>query len=197
VTTRLARLISNVFDPIPTTVLLGLIGILSTPMGPRQRLFWFTLVAVMAILVAFIVLWFVRAGFVIDARLKEGQDHHRDRLGVLWITNSLLVIAVIVASMIGRAEPLWSILVGMTTVLVLATLVTGVYKVSIHMIGIASLVTVLLMQYRSAALPALLLVPIVAWSRRVLHRHTPSQLIVGTVVAGATLVAVFALTGQL
>lgn len=194
---QVARLVSNVFDPIPTTVLLGLMGILSTPMGPRQRLFWLTLVSVMAILVGFVVLWFVRAGFVIDARLKEGQDHHRDRLGVLWITNSLLVIAVIVASMIGPAEPLWSILAGMTAVLVLATLVTGVYKVSIHMIGIASLVTVLLIQYRSAALPALLLLPLVAWSRRVLHRHTPSQLIVGTIVASATFVVVFTLTGQL
>ena len=195
--TRLAQIISHLFDPIPTTLVIGLIGIFATPMSPTERLFWLVLVGVMGVLVGLMLWWFIRQGYVIDAKLTHGQDFHRDRLGVLWIAVGLLVIADLIAWQMGQAEPLWSMLVSLTVLLTVATLITQFYKISLHMIGTASLVTILILQFHSAALLTLLLLPLVAWSRRVLHRHTPAQLLLGTGLAVAIVTTTFALTGQL
>ncbi len=194
-TIRVAHIISNIFDPIPTTLLVGLIGIFTTPMTSNERLFWLILVAVMGILVAGILLWFMKQGYVIDAKLTHGQDFHRDRLGILWIAVGLLVLADMIAWKMGQAEPLWSILVSMTVLLAIATLITQYYKISLHMIGSTSLVTILILQFQAVALPALLLLPLIAWSRRVLHRHTPTQLALGTSLAALIVSVTFYLTG--
>lgn len=194
---RIARLISNVFDPIPMTVLVGILGIVATPMTPAERWFWIVLIAGMCVMLGFVLVWFVRQGYVFDAKLSAGTDHHRDRLGALWIANGLLAVAVLISYQLGRGEPLWSILLGMTAVLVSATIITGWYKISLHMIGVTSLVTILMLEYRAAALPALLLIPLMAWSRRALDRHTTWQMVWGALLASAVLVMVFVLTGHL
>lgn len=194
---RIARLISSLFDPIPMTVLIGTLGVLATPMSSAHRWFWIFLIASMCIIVGFVLVWFVRRGYVLDARLSAGDDLHRDRLGVLWIANALLGVAVLIAHELGNPEPLWSILVGMLVVFVTATIVTGYYKISLHMIGITSFVTILILEYRPLGWLALLLIPLVAWSRRALNRHTPWQMVFGTVLAAAALASVFALTGRL
>ena len=196
--TKFAQFISNLFDPMPSIVLVGLIGIFATPMSYGDRLFWLLFVGALGALVAVILLWFIRRGYVLDARLTDGKDDlHKDRLGVLWITVGLLGLTVLAAWWFGRMEPLWSILLSMLAVLGGASLITARYKVSIHMVGITSLVTVLLIQYGRRALIVLVLIPLVAWSRSVLHRHTPFQLTLGTTMTALLIVTVFWLTGQL
>ena len=196
-TNRIATIISNVFDPMPTTVFIGLLGIFLTPMSQGTRLFWLGLVGAMGALVAGFLAWFIRRGYVFDARLTHGDDLHRDRLGILWIANGLLVVAVAVAGWYGRPEPLWTILVAMTVVLIVATMVTSQFKVSLHMVGAASLVTLLLIQFHGMGAVALVLLPLVAWARRALHRHTPAQLLAGTLIPAVLIPLVFILTGQL
>ena len=195
--TRLAQFISHVFDPLPTTVVIGLIGIFSTTMSQSDRLSWLGLIGALTVLIGLILAWFMRRGYVFDAKLTHDDDLHRDRLGILWITDGLLTLAVFVSAAQGQQQPLWSILVAMTIVLVIATLITTQYKVSLHMVGVASLVTLLIILFWPVGFTSLILLPIVAWARRVLHRHTLAQLITGTIVATVSIVVVFALTGQL
>ncbi len=195
--TKLATVISRLFDPMPTTVLIGLVGIFATPMSRHDRLFWLFLIGAIGTLIGLILGWFIRRGYVFDARLTPGDDLHRDRLGILWIGNGLLLVAIGVSTALGRQEPLWTILLAMTLVLVLATLITTRYKVSLHMVGVTSLVTILFIQSATFGLATLALIPLVAWARRVLHRHTLGQLVIGSLVSLSLVLTTFALTGQL
>lgn len=196
-TTRIATAISNLFDPIPTTLLIGLIGIFATPMNQSDRWLWLGSIVALSLIVALLLRWFMQRGYVFDARLSHGDDLHKDRLGILWIADGILVLVVVMAWLSGPLEPLWSILVAMAAVLVVATLITTRYKVSLHMVGVVSLVTILFTQSRRAGAIALVFIPLVAWSRRVLHRHTTGQLLTGTLISAALIITTFWLTGQL
>ena len=194
--TKFARLISNVLNPIPMILLVGAFSVFVTPLAANERIFWILLFGSMVIIVGFVLIWFVRMGYVFDARLSKDNDRHRDRLGMLWITDALLVVSILTAWMLGRPTPLWNVLVGTTVMLILATIVTNFYKISFHMIGITSIVTVLILYYGVAATPALILIPLMAWSRRVLNRHTPMQIISGTVLTALSYIIVFMLLGR-
>jgi membrane-associated phospholipid phosphatase len=71
------------------------------------------------------------------------------------------------------------------TGLVAMTINLFLSKVSIHTGGIAGLVTVLVILFGRSALPAVLLVPLVGWSRIVLGRHTIPQVVAGALTAVA------------
>ncbi len=73
----------------------------------------------------------------------------------------------------------------LATLLVALTIVTTVWKISLHAATLAGLVSILTI-YRSEwfALGYLILLP-VAWSRLKLRQHTPSQLIFGALLGAA------------
>lgn len=61
-------------------------------------------------------------------------------------------------------------------------LVTFWWKISMHASALSAAVTTLSMVYGKIILPAFLLVVLVSWSRVVLRRHTPGQVIAGSIV---------------
>jgi len=56
------------------------------------------------------------------------------------------------------------------------------WKISIHAMGISGPATALIYLFGWPGLLFSLLVPLVVWSRLHLKRHTPSQLIIGTIL---------------
>lgn len=63
-------------------------------------------------------------------------------------------------------------------------------KVSIHTGGLAGLITILVVMFGRNALPIILLVPLVAWSRVALGRHTIRQVVAGALMAVTVTTAV-------
>lgn len=194
---KIATVISNLFDPVPMISLLELFGIFATKMSPNAQHFWFILFLIMASVIGGLMIWLMKLGYVFDERLKKGDDNHRDRLAILWVVNAFLVIAVLIAWYIGELEPLWSVLIATLVTLVVATIITAFYKISFHMIGITSLITVIVLWFGTSFWPIILLVPLLAWSRRVLNRHTPWQLFFGTIVPIGVFICIFSITNQL
>jgi|GEM_PF-1174239 len=194
---RIATIVSNIFDPVPMILLLGIFAVVATPLSTRAMQTWLVLMVCMAIAVIAIMAWFLRRGYVFDARLGHGEDQQRDRLGILFIVNGLLFVADVLAWSTARPEPLSSILFGMTVVMVLATIITIFYKISFHMIGVTSIAVVIVLTMGLVTWPVLLILPIVAWSRRVLKRHTVGQLFFGTILPIGVFLATFYATGQL
>jgi len=194
---RAATIVSTIFDPIPMILCLGIFGVVATPLSAHATQIWFGLMVVMAVAVVGIMLWLLRQGYVFDARLGHGDDQHRDRLGILWVVNGLLFVADYLVWITSRPEPLASILFGMTLLMILATVITIFYKISFHMIGVTSVVTVIILTLGYVALPVVLALPLVAWARRALRRHTVAQLISGTLLPIIVFVATFWATGQL
>jgi membrane-associated phospholipid phosphatase len=62
----------------------------------------------------------------------------------------------------------------------LLLLISFWWKMSMHSMSLASVITMLSMLYGYLMLPAFLLVILVSWSRVVLRRHTLAQVIIGS-----------------
>jgi membrane-associated phospholipid phosphatase len=75
------------------------------------------------------------------------------------------------------------------------SLVTLFYKISFHGATISAAATVTLMVAGSSAWPIMLLVPLVGWARVRLERHTPRQVIFGSLVGA--LIALILVHGTL
>ena len=65
------------------------------------------------------------------------------------------------------------------------------WKISLHTAFIAASVTLLVILYGFMAAVAIVLIPLVAWSRLELESHSPAQLVAGALLAISILPAVF------
>lgn len=72
-------------------------------------------------------------------------------------------------------------------------LVTLRWKASLHMCGLVGPTLALCWAFWPWGLVMLLLFPVTAWSRYVLRKHTPAQLVGGTVIGAVIVLAMFAL----
>jgi membrane-associated phospholipid phosphatase len=122
----------------------------------------------------------VRAGVYADSQVSVREQRH-----VLYLVGAVCttIYCVAVYTLDGPLE-----LKAMLMALFAAGLVgMGINyflsKISIHAGGLAGLAMVLIILFGRSALPAMLLVPLVAWSRVALGRHTIRQVIAGAATA--------------
>ncbi|MCW1249628.1 phosphatidic acid phosphatase [Acaricomes phytoseiuli] len=167
---KAARLITEIFAPaVLITAFLLVSGIASGS-------WWAGLIA--AVFAALGPL----AGILIAKRLGKVTDHHvgdrKQRLPVF--VASLVSIAVGLAILIPLQAPRL-VIAGLLTVSLGAVVVAAVnafWKLSVH-VAVVTVVTVALVGVSWWWLPALLLIPLVGWSRVVLKDHTVAQVIAG------------------
>lgn len=121
-------------------------------------------------------LWILRNNLEVDMPRRE------DRIYPLLMVIIFYVVGVIVLFATG-APPLTSALMvcylNNTLIVLLFSLF---WKISIHAMGISGPATALIYLFGWPGLLFSLLVPLVVWSRLHLKRHTPSQLIIGTIL---------------
>lgn len=129
----------------------------------------------------------VRAGVYADNQVSVREQRHIIyALGALCTT----LYSVAVYTLDGPLELKAVLMALFATGLVAMAINLFMSKISIHTGGIAGLVTVLIILFGRGAWPALLLVPLVGWSRIVLGRHTIRQVITGALAAMTVTTAV-------
>jgi membrane-associated phospholipid phosphatase len=128
----------------------------------------------------------VRAGVYADSQVSVREQRHIVfALGAFCTTAYCLVVF-----LFGGPPELQATLMALFATGLTAMAINFLSKVSIHTGGMAGLVTVMIIMFGRSALPALLLVPLVGWSRVALGRHTIRQVITGAVAATAVTTAV-------
>lgn len=133
----------------------------------------------------------VRSGVYADSQVSVREQRHIVyAVGVCCTA----VYALVVFSLGGPPE-LQATLMGLFVAGLVAMTINSFSKVSIHTGGMAGLVTVLIIFFGRGALPALLLVPLVGWSRVMLGRHTIRQVVTGAATAVAVTTAVMRVYG--
>lgn len=174
---RLARIISDVGGPPVLTLLaLGLIAIYVD--DPLTWLWLLLVLAIGMLLPLSYIIWLVRTGRVTDFDLSD----RRQRTGP-YLVSLTCVIAAWLVLWLGQAPTLLIVLVGAQILQTLLMLViTLVWKISIHGATSAAVATLAWSLVGLSALPLGLSVPVIAWSRVRLKRHTPMQTIAGAVV---------------
>lgn len=172
---RLARGVSNVLSP-PLIAITGLVLLASLVNTPD--IWWWTgyFLALTVIVPVAYLIWKMRRGEISDFHIQIREQRVRP------MTLTLACAITVLASLwIGQAPRLLQIF-SFASVLQVAflLLVTLRWKISGHGAAIGSLAVFLVGLYGSAGAPALLAIPLVAWSRVRLQRHTPAQAIAGS-----------------
>jgi membrane-associated phospholipid phosphatase len=102
-----------------------------------------------------------------------------------------VVIAFVLLLALHAARPLIATMTAVIVVLLLATLITRFWKISLHLVGVTGAVTAYTLLFGPLFLVLSPLVVCVGWARWRVGAHTPWQAVAGTVLAGSLTVVIF------
>ncbi|NJP64801.1 hypothetical protein [Streptomyces spiramenti] len=185
---RAAKIITDVLAPAHLVIcLLLLVGWHSTP--GNSGLGWGLIAALFCgVVPACFVHLAVRSGRVTDKHIRV----RRQRLVPLAASVLSVTSGVVLLLATGAPVDVTALVVAMLTGLACTLAVTVRWQISVHNAVAGGSVMILVLVFGAPALPAVLLVPLVGWSRRVLKAHTVAQLLCGTAL-GAVSALVFIL----
>ena len=187
---HLARVISDVSSPPVIAVPALAIGAwASHSSGTYPFALAYYCIAVL-LPVAFVV-WEIRAGRIADFHLSN----RRERVAPFVVSLVCGLSAWMVLVAVGAPRGFGAFILAMLFQTLLLFLITLVWQVSVHTAGAAGLVTFACMVAGPGAMPLIVLVPLVAWARLYLGRHTLAQTVVGACVGSSCFTILFALHG--
>lgn len=187
----LARLLTEVVTPVVLAALmLVLVGALSDPEAWRGAAKGLLAAGFVAGIPQALLLREVRSG-----RVTSGHNvrSRRERPRLMLVSLVSVVVGLGVVALVGAPRDLFVLVVAMVTGLAVATAISTVWQVSLHLAGAAGAVAVLVVVVGPWALLGVVVVVALAWARVVLGDHTIAQVIGGTVVGAGVAGSVMAL----
>jgi membrane-associated phospholipid phosphatase len=175
----IARWISHVISPHIVGIVITAMVALNFSNNPLEMLGWLLiLVPIVVLPPLFYLLWLVHIGKLEDIYMPDRSTRLRPLTMMMgWIFFCLLLIHYWEAPAIVEAFFLSAlILIG------ILSLVTLFWKISFHGATISAAATATVMMAGSWAWPVFLLIPLVGWARIRLERHTPRQVVFGSLI---------------
>ena len=138
------------------------------------------------------LLYLIRSGKVSDpGRIQQGE-----RTGPLRMVAALHAGGWVLVSLLDGPEYLRAVLLSYALATAAFALLTPVSKISLHAAGVAGAGACLTWIFGPWGASAFLVLPAVWWARLTLKRHTPTQLLLGTLVGGVLTALAFFVTVQ-
>ena len=186
----LARVISDTFSP-PVLAVPGLLlgAYFSATPGIYSLALVYFLVGVVAPVMY--VLWLVRIGSITDFHIPD----RRDRRGPFLASLGCGILAVGLLAYLGAPATFIAPVIALLAETLILFLITLFWQVSIHTATTAGVVTFAIYVLGSEAVLLTLLVPLVAWARVYLERHTITQTVWGTLIGTGVFMVLIALRG--
>lgn len=187
---RLARLITEALAPANVgSVVFLLVAWHSTP-TILEALRWGLLTVLFTIALPFsFILWGVRRQRFTDHHIRLREQ--RPQALAVGIASGLVGLLLLV--LLGAPRELIALVVAMAFGLVIALLITFVWKMSIHVASVAGAIVILFLVFGPGVLALAPVVVLVGWARVELHDHTPSQVAAGAVIGALVAGIVFEL----
>lgn len=176
---NLARWISRISSP-PLVAGIGML-LFVLAIQSRRLVAWSLFYALVGMVLPILyILYCIRRGELTDFHMRVRAQRKRPMLFLFACS-----LVALIMMMLGKAPAYLAIFAAVNVAqTIFLTLVTLRWKISGHTTAAASLAVFLLGLYGATALPGLMIIPVVAWSRIQLRRHTLLQTIAGT-AAGA------------
>lgn len=176
----LAFVISLAGSP-PMMALYAMVAV-ALALNTRQTWLWAGLYLLLAVLIPLLFLIVqVQLGNVTDMDIHLREQ----RQGSLFATTLGSAISWL-AMTVGGAHQTVRFMVGLAVAQWLAIyMITLRWKISVHSTTATGIVLFVVWAFGRSLLPALLAVPVIAWSRVKLRRHTPLQTLAGVGLGGA------------
>ncbi len=171
---HLAFVISLVGSP-PTMALYAMVAV-ALALNTRQTWLWAGLYLLLAVLIPLLFLIVqVQMGNVTDMDIHLREQ----RQGSLFATTLGSAISWL-AMTVGGAHEMVRFMVGLAVAQWLAIyLITLHWKISVHSTTATGISLFVVWAFGMSMLPVLLIIPVIAWSRVKLRRHTPLQTLAG------------------
>jgi membrane-associated phospholipid phosphatase len=188
----IARWVSHLISPHIVGVIITAAIAFQFSQNPFETLVWLSLLLPLIIVPPLAYLfWLVHKGQLEDIYMPRRETRIRPLTVIMvWLLVCLGLIRY------WRAPQIVEAFVLVTIVLVgVLSLVTLYWKISFHGATISAAATATVMVTGSYAWPVVLLIPLVGWSRIRLKRHTPRQVIYGSLVGA--LIALIVVHGML
>jgi len=189
-TRRIASLVSNIFSPFLSGLIIILLVSLEANTDPFETVKWVSLLVGLSLLPVLIyIIYLLRRkrldGFSSSSRQQRAGIYvlmlilgSVSCLTLFWLKAPLMLVALAVAGLSG------AIIFGLFNLWC---------KISLHTAFVAALVAVFFLSYGLEAAASLLLIPLVAWSRIVLEQHSVMQTIAGALMGAMVLLLTFLL----
>ncbi|MEM7345658.1 MAG: phosphatase PAP2 family protein [Chloroflexota bacterium] len=185
----IARWASHIISPhIVGIVLITLMTMRFSP-NPVEVAIWLLIILpILVIPPLSYVLWLVRTGYLEDMYMPT---RHKRIRPLAFIMSWFLVCWGLVYYW--AAPPVVELLIlGIMVLVGVLSIITFVWKISFHGASITAAITATLLVSDSYYIwPIMLLIPLVGWSRIRLNRHTPLQVVYGSLV-GAVIAIILA-----
>ena len=183
---RLAFWISQIGSPPLTTTACIALGVLSLP-ASRSTWYWMGVYLVLVVLMPLLYLvWLLKKGLITDIHLKVREQRTRPLL--VTVAAAFMAWGILHFGAAPRLLVALAAAMCLQTVIFLA--ITLRWKISFHSASAAGMAVMAWLAIGSLSIWFALSVPIIAWARVRLQRHTASQTLVGATLGGSILLTV-------
>lgn len=185
---RAARILSRIGNPMVLAVpCFFAVSYKATPRWPDRIRWWILSCSLITLVPLIHIRWGVRTGRISDHDVSVREERFWPYM--LQIVTVGTTYALLRA--LGAPRLIVALVVSVSTAMVAITGVTLYWKMSMHVASTAGTVTVLSLVCGKRAVPLIVLVPAVAWSRYMLDHHTPAQALAGAALGAAAPLIVF------
>lgn len=189
---KIATIISAIANPGILAVVILVVAIFKSPFNQIETICWLLAILVLnGLIPALVYLFFTSRGFVFDDTLHNDKVH-RERIILFGLFLALacweLLMLVLTKNFY---QPLLAVLIGGIIAIILTGIISYFWKVSMHSSIITFFVMMIILMYGRQFWPIAILIPIVWWSRIILHRHTIWQLLAGFVLSITIVILIF------
>lgn len=173
----LARIISDIFNPVVLLFPLPYLLLLRSTTDAMYSFRWAFLSWLFLILFGVLVIYLVRKRIFSDLDVSK-----REERPLLFLLASVLTIAYsFCVFLLNGPQVLMVTALGILVGLLMLNLINSRIKASIHVATVSALLFTIGIVYSGIYLGLLLLIPVVAWARVITHRHTVSEVVIGSI----------------
>lgn len=188
-----ANFISILFNPGIATFATVALALAATQTGSR-RIWLLLLIALNLLIPLILVVALIKQGLSIDDTLSNNRVK-RERLYAIGPLVTIGLIEWWFARWQANPQPITAAIAATTSLTAIVGIISYGWKISYHMANISAFVFAAGLILGLPALISILLLPLVAWARLNLERHTAKQLIGGTLLSPLVIIPVFYLYG--
>jgi membrane-associated phospholipid phosphatase len=189
---KAARLVSNIFNPFLISLAVIVLLSFTSASSISTSIKWLSISISLSILPIFIVVVYLVHNHKIEGIFIRARKQ-RNRIYLLASVCTAVNCAVLYY--LGAPRVLTASFVAGLLAIVIFMCINLWWKISVHTAFVTASVTVLIILYGTLGLLSAVLLPVMAWSRIELGRHSPAQVAVGAVLAALIVVVVFRFFG--
>lgn len=191
---KVADKISDLFNPYYSSSPFFLLVAAGSSRGVKDALaYWLVLTFFFSALPMWDIKRRIKMGLVKDAHISRRED----RIKPFLFSLACAVLGLVAVYAVDAPDAIRAVSWAVVLIGAAITAITVFWKISLHVSGITSIALILIILYGQIAIPLVLLVPVVAWARLILKKHTANQMAAGALIAIAIVTAVFARFGLL